>query len=471
MKRIIFLIIILLMPVTVHAADFAYGGDITQLNYIEDMGGKYYDSEGKPQDAVICLAECGINTVRIRLSNNPGKGRGDGQYYMPEGYQNEEDCLKLAKRAKAAGLDIVWTFNYSDYWSNGERQLIPSDWVGEIKNELGFDVTDANFLSAMTGEQKKTVQNKLAELVYSYTYRVLKGLKDEGIAPKYVSLGNEIRGGMFFPFANTYSAEYDTKAGVLAFDSREGTVKCEKDWEALTMILNRGYDAVKELFPEAGVIIHVDDGSDFESCKWFFEQYINAGGKLDVLGVSYYPAWSKNTADVCFEFCKQMKDYFGMDTMIMETGFNWSPVKKDGYAGQLVDIDAYKDIYPPSPQGQAGFLKELALGLKDTQACLGFLYWDPVMIHVEDADGNNLCGWAYRESDDGVEPNVVENTTLFDFDGKALPVLDMLRETAPKKSYVITEYADGVLKSVKIADKYDKTASYLWDGDEIKSLY
>ena len=65
----------------------------------------------------------------------------------------------------------------------------------------------------------------------------------------------------------------------------------------------------------------------------------------------------------------------------------------------------------------------------------------------------------------------MENTTLFDFDGKALPVLDMLRENAPKKSYVITEYADGVLKSVKIADKYDKTASYLWDGDEIKSLY
>ena len=31
-------------------------------------------------------------------------------------------------------------------------------------------------------------------------------LKAQGTVPEYVSLGNEIRGGMLFPFGNTYDA-------------------------------------------------------------------------------------------------------------------------------------------------------------------------------------------------------------------------------------------------------------------------
>ena len=94
-----------------------------------------------------------------------------------------------------------------------------------------------------------------------------------------------------------------------------------------------------------------------------------------------------------------------------------------------MDIEAYKDKYPPTPEGQKGFLSDLYNGLKSVNdgACIGAIYWDPLMIHVEDHETENasLSGWAYRESDDKPDGNVVENTTLFDFDGKALPVLNV----------------------------------------------
>jgi arabinogalactan endo-1,4-beta-galactosidase len=40
-------------------------------------------------------------------------------------------------------------------------------------------------------------------------------------------------------------------------------------------------------------------------------------------------------------------------------------------------------------------------------------------------------GWALREADGKPGQNVVSNTTLFDFSGRALPVLDVWREHAP----------------------------------------
>ena len=126
--------------------------------------------------------------------------------------------------------------------------------------------------------------------------------------------------------------------------------------------------------------------------------------------------------------------------MIMETGFNWNETRKDGYAGQLKDSDVYKDIYPPTMTGHKNFMAELFNELKsvDDNRCLGVLYWDPCMIHVEDKDNKNasLSGWAVKESDDKTDVNVVENTTLFDFDGKAIPSVDVynILQAVRKKS-------------------------------------
>ena len=444
---------------------FIQGGDMTEVDYIESLGGEYKDSDGNKVDPFEFLSQNGMNMARIRLSNTPGKGTGDGVYYLPSGFQDEEDCLKLAKRAKDAGMGIQFTFNYSDYWSNGSRQIIPSEWVKQIKDELGYDVKNADFLNSMTSEQREKIQDKLAEIVYNYTYDIMSKLKAQGTVPEYVSLGNEIRGGMLFPFGNTYDASMNRDRFELVFGDDKNAdedIKCPKDWEGLVKFINAGYDAVKAVSEDSKVIIHLDDGSKSNKFTYFFDELDKLGAKYDVIGASYYPAWTDNNAEACKEFCNEISKKYDKDIMIMETGFNWNETRKDGYAGQLKDSDVYKDIYPPTMTGHKNFMAELFNELKsvDDNRCLGVLYWDPCMIHVEDKDNKNasLSGWAVKESDDKTDVNVVENTTLFDFDGKAIPSVDVYKHSSSSKEEVnIQTASDEKNVKTRIENNTDST--------------
>ena len=317
---------------------FIQGGDMTEVDYIESLGGEYKDSDGNKVDPFEFLSQNGMNMARIRLSNTPGKGKGDGVYYLPSGFQDEEDCLKLAKRAKDAGMGIQFTFNYSDYWSNGSRQIIPSEWVKQIKDELGYDVKNADFLNSMTSEQREEIQDKLAEIVYNYTYDIMSKLKAQGTVPEYVSLGNEIRGGMLFPFGNTYDASMNRDRFELVFGDDKNAdedIKCPKDWEGLVKFINAGYDAVKAVSEDSKVIIHLDDGSKSNKFTYFFDELDKLGAKYDVIGASYYPAWTDNNAEACKEFCNEISKKYDKDIMIMETGFNWNETRKRRLCGTV----------------------------------------------------------------------------------------------------------------------------------------
>lgn len=417
---------------------FLNGGDISEYSIVHDKGGKYYGLDGNEVNPISYLGKMGMNACRIRLSNNPGSGHGADGYYLPEGYQDEQDCLRLAREAKNAGMEIVFTFNYSDYWSNAERQRIPSDWVKKIKNELGYDIESCDFLKAMTAEQKDKVIDALGECTYNYTLDIMRKLKEQGTTPEYVSLGNEINGGMFLPFAGSYDSYFDTDNYNIDYNNK-GTnrVAYTADFSALAKILNRGYDAVKEISPKTQVIMHLASDGNFQysnagNHKWWYDAYKAAGGKWDVTGISYYPSWTVQTASVCKTRVDELSSIYNKPVIIMEAGYNWNPKKKDGSDGQLYLIDAYKDIYPDSESGQKGFMAELINYMKLCDNCLGVLYWDPLKIHVEDKDGNNLVGWAI--SDDGyVQTNVVENTTLFDFDGRATEAVRLYADTKNAK--------------------------------------
>lgn len=532
MKKIAVILaaIMTVFGMTSYAQDkpFYTGGDMTEVTYIEDLGGVYKDMDGKQVDVFEYLSSNGVNMARIRLSNNPGKGRGDGTYYLPEGYQNEADCLQLAKRAKDAGMGIQFTFNYSDYWSNGDRQIIPADWVDAVKTDLGYDIKDAAFLNSMTSAQKKQIQDKLGDLVYEYTFDIMTKLKAQGTVPEYVSLGNEINGGVLFPFANTFDANMNKDRFELVYGANidnSSDIFCKKDWAGLTAILNRGYDAVKAVSPESQVVIHLNNGTMDSIYTWFFGDYQKAGGKFDVIGASYYPAWTKNPIEECVRFCNAISKKYNKDILIMETGYNWTENKKNGFGGQLTPTEedeknapGYSEKYPFTPEGHAAFMTDLIDGLKsvDGGRCAGVLYWDPCMIHVEDPENENesLSGWAISEKDDKPAGNVVENTTLFDFDGVALPTVNVFKkaqgiggilsgqvteddenvtaqvtnttnETKKANLYVVTYNAAGVLESVEVDSKdvqkgealtltIRKPAKtyrvFLWDGETLSPI-
>ncbi|MBR5209879.1 MAG: glycosyl hydrolase 53 family protein, partial [Paludibacteraceae bacterium] len=140
------------------------------------------------------------------------------------------------------------------------------------------------------------------------------------------------------------------------------------------------------------------------------------------------PAWSETTAESFAKSCEMLFGYYGKDVLIMESGYNFAPKRKDGYDGQLNhNAQAYSNVYTFSQDGQKGFITELintakGVGYENSgdNEIVGSLYWDPMMIHVEDQWGNNVTGWAHFTSNLKADVNVVENTTLFDFDGKAV---------------------------------------------------
>lgn len=338
------------------------GGDISELSYIESMGGKYYDANDKEGDCMKILADGGMNLARIRLYNDPGNPDYMPSAQLPAGYQNLEDCLALARRAKENGMQIVLSFHYSDFWTNGETQSKPHEWA-----EL-----DAQGLK---------------DVLYTYTKDVLEKFKAQGTTPEFVAIGNEIQAGMLYP---------------------EGSCVNMKDF---TEMLNSASKAIREASPESRVVIHTDKGGIMTQAKWFFGEMANYGVDYDIIGASYYPFWTQLSAYDARVWADKVIDMFDKDILFMEAGYAWNPTLPSGYPGQLSNNGPYNDASIP---GQRNFIADLSNEIKlvKTGRVLGYVYWDPIMIEVPGV------GWVLGGG------NVVSNTTLFDFNGKALPVLD-----------------------------------------------
>ena len=368
------------------AVPFLAGGDVSVLPLMEAHGATYFDRQGKPGDALKILAASGHNIARLRLYDSPGSGSGADDHYWPAGSMDLPDLLKLARRAKALDMQIQLTLHYSDFWTNSKTQNVPVAWVKE--------------LGRLPDETARRA--RLAELVFERTREVMLAMQAQGTPPEFVSLGNEIEHGMLYPY------------GKLSPPGATG-------WDGLAPLLRAGHAAVKEVTPNANIVLHIDDGGNLAKYRDWFDQARAHDVDWDVIGASYYPFWTQKTAAQMAEFSRAVTALFDKDLLVMEVGFNWSPMLPNGWPGQLSDNGPYPAAMS-SPQGQRDFMVELFGLLKKEPRVLGLLYWDPVMTATPG------IGWALREGDAKPGPNVVSNTTLFDFKGRALPVLDAWAE-------------------------------------------
>ena len=343
------------------------GGDISELTYVEQNGGKYY-LDGQEMDCVDILKQGGFNIVRLRLYNDPGNSDYSPSNRLPAGIQDEEDILNLARRAKEAGMQIELTFHYSDYWTNGEAQNKPHEWEG-----LDFE--------------------ELKQALHDYTRDFMQRMADQGTTPEYVSIGNEVQAGMLYPDGDVVS-----------------------NMPQLVELVNAGYDAVKEVAPDSKVIFHSNAAGNREQYDWLFSEFRDRGAKYDIIGASYYPfsAFTDLPAKDIREWADYIAGKFDKDIILMETGYAWNPTLPDGKPGQLGDNGPYEEM---TPAGQKNFILDLIHEIKLAKDCriLGFLYWDPIFIEVPG------LGWELGAD------NVVSNTTLFGFDGEALEVFDAFK--------------------------------------------
>jgi len=364
------------------ATPFLAGGDVSALSWMEAAGAHYSDRAGKSGDVLQILKAAGHNIVRIRLYERTGPGTGTEGWYWPAGSMDLPDVLALSRRAAALGLQIQLTLHYSDFWTNSKTQDVPHRW--------------AQHLATLPDEASRMAT--LTEFVSVRTRVVMQAMQKQGTPPAFVSLGNEIEAGMLYPYGRATT----------------------ENWPRLAALLKAGHAAVKAVQPSAKVVLHLDGGGDEAKYHDWFDQARAHGVEWDVIGSSYYPFWTGKTAAQMAAFSAAVTQRHDSDLLVMETGFNWTPNKPDGWPGQLANNGPYPSGMS-SPEGQRDFMAELMGLLKKTPRVLGLLYWDPIMIATPGV------GWALHEGSGEPGANVVSNTTLFDFKGRALPVLDIWR--------------------------------------------
>lgn len=249
---------------------FVKGADISWLPQMETTGYKFYNADGKEEDCFNILKDHGINTVRLRTWVNPGDDKASG-------HCSKDETVALAVRAQKWGMRVMIDFHYSDSWADPGKQKKPKAWDGHDFPTLMQDL-------------------------YSYTFDVMTALKNAGITPEWVQVGNETAGGMVYPEGST------------------------KNWNTLSQLINKGYDAIKAVSPATKVILHVDEGSNNAKFRRWFDSATAYHVRYDVIGLSYYPYWLKGNPDYTLSInglgnnLKDMASRYGKEVMVVEVG-------------------------------------------------------------------------------------------------------------------------------------------------------
>ncbi|KNY25240.1 glycoside hydrolase family 53 protein [Pseudobacteroides cellulosolvens] len=263
------ILINMLSFIEAHAAAFSCGADVSWLPQMEAKGYKFYDDNGVQKDCLQILKEHGINSIRLRVWVNPS----NDPY---SGHCSKAETVALAKRCANMGFRIMIDFHYSDSWADPGKQYKPEAWKNHTITQLQTDV-------------------------YDHTLDVLNALKNNGVTPEWVQVGNETNNGMLWD---------DGKASV--------------SMKNFAQLVTRGYDAVKAVFPEAKVIVHISNGYDNSLFKWIFDGLKNNGGKYDIIGMSLYPNQDNFTtlSNQCLTNMNDMVSRYGKEVMICEVGMD-----------------------------------------------------------------------------------------------------------------------------------------------------
>lgn len=339
---------------------FFKGVDISSLPEHLDGGEKFYAADGRCVDAFELLAENNINSVRLRIWNDPG------QYPESKGYCDLAHTVEMAKKVKEKGMHFMLDFHYSDFWADPGQQRKPHAW-------------------------EKLSYGELKDAVYRYTKEVLKELGRQDCLPDMVQVGNEIRSGMLFP---------------------DGAIP---EYEKLAGLVNAGIRAVREVSPDIEVLIHLDQGGRFFCLKEWFDAVFAAGMEpIDAIGISFYSFWHGTFMDLKRSM-EQLIERYGLPVYVVETAHPWRHCEKENVSREMMKMAGL-------PAGEEEQKKSLELIMQIAASVSGELptgvyYWEPLCIPgrtygtwdenmgMLDVNGKALCSFeAYRDFDPGTPP-------------------------------------------------------------------
>ena len=305
---------------------FVKGADISWVTEMESKGNKFYNAAGQERECTALMKELGCNAIRLRVWVNPAGG-----------WNGKADVVEKAKRARALGLKLLIDFHYSDSWADPGQQTVPAAWKGKDAAAMAAAVSD-------------------------HTKEVLQALKDAGVDVTWVQVGNETSQGMLW------------ESGKVSGSSAGQFVN----------YFRAGREAVKAVYPQAQVILHLNNGWDLGLLNWFLTLMKGHSLDYDILGLSLYPSYWENGAYPDWtpkvrQFVSNLPELYqsyGKPVMLVEFGMPASEPDKARAALQyLMDqtrsLDGFLGIFywePESEKSRNGYDYGAFAGGKPTAA-------------------------------------------------------------------------------------------------------
>ena len=217
----------------------------------------------------------------------------------------------------------------------------------------------------------------LKNRVYDYTANVVNVIK-----PDYIQIGNEINFGLLHPFGNISTNLDDFKN-----------------------LLEGGISAVRANSNHCKIILHYAGIAD---ANWFFNQVNTID--YDIIGLSYYPIWHGLSLTNLRLTMQSLSIVYDKQIIIAETAYPFTLDWND-WTNNIVGLpEQLVPQYPASPLGQKNFIADVISIIQDLDNGIGFCYWGAELIAWDGDQSTNGSPW--------------ENQALFDFDNRALPVLE-----------------------------------------------
>ena len=338
---------------------FAQGADISWYTEMAADGRKFYNARGQEREAPQLMREMGLNAVRLRVWVNPeNKG---------VNFCNTADVVRKAQAAQRAGLALMIDFHYSDWWADPSRQDIPQAWQGDSFEQLQQDVRQ-------------------------HTGSVLIALRAAGIVPQWVQIGNETNNG---------------------FLGDVGTTQKPSQYAAL---FRAGYEAVKAVFPQTLVVVHLAKGYDSGVFKWNLDLLCNNGAKFDLIGMSVYPTEHRYWANGAWQQqsfwseTRRQQVVLKNGAELIEAAMENMAFVAQRYGCRVMVVECGMPLSTPAESKK--LFVQLHRATSRSPYCAGWFYWEPL------ADGewrpSSYTQWNWQAYDMGAFTPSGHPTALFD---------------------------------------------------------
>ncbi|MCL6454581.1 MAG: glycosyl hydrolase 53 family protein [Alicyclobacillus sp.] len=354
--------------------NFIMGADVSELYALEQAQKQFYNTNGVQENCLKILKQHGVNWIRIRLWNDPTNSLG-----QPLGGGNNDLAtdIAIAKQAKVLGMKILLDFQYSDFWADPGKQNKPKAWATDHGAALQKDI-------------------------YDFTYRTLTTMKNQGVLPSMVQLGNEINAGILWPDGNS-------------------AVKAAPFLQAAAAAVRKADPHADNPSKKIQIMLHLAGSSDGSVGNFTsdLDTWTTGNTKVDfdVIGISYYPYYHGTVAQDA-NILDTLAARYHKPVVVAETSEGWTVAQGDETINTFNQQTAYTAGYTPTPEGQAAEIRDVINNVANVpnDMGLGVFYWGADWLPGDETGWESGAGSSW------------ENQALFDFNGRALPSLDVFRE-------------------------------------------